>query len=232
MGAGLAAEAAVKFGDVGYDAYRVLVWMALQALDTEGDRGQPPRLFFGGRDTLVERIRPGLPPKTDSTPDARRKRHNAYRDLQAAQETLVACGALVRVGGIARDGNKQTWRLALNRRAGRSERQERKRLREAARRARLKAEREAVDNGLEGGALSRAQGGALSRTEDGALSPSRVGHCPTPIRTEEPLEERLEEPEDNRSRSNGSPREEPEDDGNWPGHFADEPDPFRLRVVK
>lgn len=164
MGAVLAAEAAVKFSDVGYDAYRVLIWMSLQALDKENDRGQPPRLFYGGRETLATIMRPGLPPPTDDSKEARARWRNAYRDLQAAMETLVAVGAVARVGGQARDGNRQTWKLTLTRKAGRSERQERKRLREAARRKRLR---------------EQAQGGTVPHPKDGTV-PHPLGDSAPP----------------------------------------------------
>ena len=237
MGASLAKEALVRFPDIGYDALRVLMSMALHALDQPSEDGTPPRLYFGGADALLLVLRPHLP-------DDRRKRAAAKRDLARVMEDLVAAGAVSRVGGKARAENRQTWRLVLKP-TGND-------LPSRLRYQKQKARRALAKRRSEDGMTTHPEDGMTTHPEDGMTSPSRMGGHPTPRSHEEPLEDLKEEPADDRFRSNGLgsgyPQAAPNDgnwpghfadaddgtvDGNWPGHLAGSPDPpRRLRSVK
>jgi hypothetical protein len=81
-------------------AFRVLVRMALVALDSESENGRPAGLYFGGRELLAMTLRC-------------RDRTAALRMVRRAVNELVKAGAVERVGK-AHTGHRQTYRLTLD----------------------------------------------------------------------------------------------------------------------
>jgi hypothetical protein len=82
-------------------AFRVLVRMAVTALDNEGENGRPARVYFGGRELLAMTLRTqGGSPKT------------AHKRVQKAIAELIGIGAIERLGA-AYNGQRQAYRLIL-----------------------------------------------------------------------------------------------------------------------
>lgn len=102
MGATLVATALAKWSAITPDgAFRILIQMALTALDTASD-GRPANLYFGGHDPLLN----VLPARENTTLDSRE------RAVRRHVDTLVAMGAIERTNR-ARSGANQVYRLTL-----------------------------------------------------------------------------------------------------------------------
>lgn len=101
MGARLVQLALMRWSHVSDRAFRVLVRMALTALD-EPQNGQQAGLYFGGRDLLATVIRSGEDVK----------REVVYRTVSKAVAELIEVGAIERTN-VARSGEKQVYSLRL-----------------------------------------------------------------------------------------------------------------------
>lgn len=174
MGAQLVSEVLTRWTHVPDRAFRVLVRMALTALD-QPQNGQPAGVYFGGRELLDSAMRP-----TRGTPETR------YRDLKRAVAELVAAGAIERVGGAGPRHN-QVYRLTLT---------------VAVQRGGSgpphsidipPVDNSPVDSPM-GGRTTPPVGDSTTPPVGGAQCPEWGGSEPPPRNHEEPMEELSEEP--------------------------------------
>lgn len=195
MGSRLVGEVSVKFADVGYDAFRVLVHMANHALDTENGQ-QKARRYFGGQEVLARAMRPELPPEEDRSDEAKRAWKNALRDLRTAMEILVVCGAVTRTVKRPKPGERQEWDLTLRRKAApKTAAMERRAARDAKRRAARKAELEALRQAATQVVSPPPMQVVSPPPNAGGVTPSAGGGVtPSPGATEEPREDKQQEP--------------------------------------
>ena len=70
----------------------VLDAMAMQALDTPSKDGDPPNLYFGGRDALIFALSDGIVPE-EGTPAYRTQ----ARKVRACLQRLIEAGAIERI---------------------------------------------------------------------------------------------------------------------------------------
>jgi len=85
----------------------VLQRMALQALDPPGGNGQPPSLYFGGRDPLILALSNGVIPE----PGTAAYRTQA-RKIAGCIERLIDAKAIERIDR-GRKGHRSVYRLTL-----------------------------------------------------------------------------------------------------------------------
>ncbi|MGW9196075.1 hypothetical protein [Micromonospora chersina] len=100
MGARLVSLALVRWSYVSDRAFRVLVRMALTALD-EPQNGQPAGLYFGGQDLLALSLR-----------NCGGKRESVLRSVRLAVDELIAEGAVERTKQ-GRSGQNAVFHLTL-----------------------------------------------------------------------------------------------------------------------
>lgn len=81
---------------------RVLLFMAHRALDTKGDRGEPPHLYFAGQ-AAIARAAGHVEHRSEPTPQA-------LRTVAKVIGQLVEVGALERVQG-SRYGSNAVYRI-------------------------------------------------------------------------------------------------------------------------
>lgn len=105
MGVNLVSAVVVNHAGLSNRAFRVLVRMALSALDKTNERGQPPGLYWGGWEVLAL----SLGRQDLETPSARRL---AQETVRRAIQELVAAG-LVTPLHVAQRGTRQTYQLNL-----------------------------------------------------------------------------------------------------------------------
>lgn len=109
MGAQLVAAVLANWTHVSDIEFRILVRMALTALDhPKGDK--PAALYFGGRDALALALRRPFPTGDDEASE--KARQNIYRDVRRAVTSLIKQGAIECVGE-ARAGRRAEYRLLL-----------------------------------------------------------------------------------------------------------------------
>lgn len=211
MGSRLVAEVSVKFADVGYDAFRVLVHMACHSLDTEnGD--QKARRYFGGQEVLARAMRPELPSEEDPSDEAKTAWKNALRDLARAMDMLVHVGAVTRTVEHPKPGERQEWHLALRRKAAsRTPEMDRRKAREAARRKAKRAELErlrvAAETTKTDGTVPHPLDGTVPQANGwDSAPPTAWDSAPPPGATEEPREDKQQEPDRSRECSTTGPR--------------------------
>lgn len=104
MGHRLARAVSEGWPDLPGNAFKVLLRMALVALDQPDKRGRPAELYYGGWEPLADALG-----HTSLTPAA----HTAVRK---ALKTLTDAG-VVKPMNHARQGTRQTYRLRLDDRA-------------------------------------------------------------------------------------------------------------------
>ncbi|KUO21467.1 hypothetical protein AQJ91_09025 [Streptomyces dysideae] len=173
MGAQLVALVFARWTHLNDTDFRILMRMALTALDQERD-GAPPHLYFGGHRLLAESLRRPFP-QGDSE-QARKARQNILKDVQRSVKRIAAEGALevVDTGRVVRQGEARTYKLTLWTRGGV-----------------MSPPSGGVENPpstpsteqndlTSGGVLSPTSGGVLSPTSGGVLSPHEGGFSTPP----------------------------------------------------
>jgi hypothetical protein len=114
MGASLVGAAFARWTHVSDTAFRVLIRMALTALDSPSADGKnPAATYWGGRDLLAMSLRRAWPEGDDERSANARK--NIHRDVRRALGELVKEGAIevLDTGRAVRQGNRQVYRLCL-----------------------------------------------------------------------------------------------------------------------
>ncbi|MDX3868016.1 hypothetical protein [Streptomyces europaeiscabiei] len=112
MGAQLVGLVLSRWKHLNDTDFRILIRMALTALDQEKD-GHPPHLYFGGHEFLAMALRRPFP-EGDSE-QSRKARQNILRDVRRSVKGLVDQGAIevVDTGRAVRQGVAKTYRLTL-----------------------------------------------------------------------------------------------------------------------
>lgn len=85
----------------------VLQRMALQALDTPGESGQPPHVYYAGREALMLALSDGTLPEP-GTPGY----DTQARKVRACLSRLIKAGAVERID-TGRKGHRSTYKLTL-----------------------------------------------------------------------------------------------------------------------
>lgn len=109
MGAQLVAAVLANWTHVSDIEFRILVRMALTALDhPKGDK--PASLYFGGHEALALALRRPFPTGDDEASE--KARSNILRDVRRAIASLIKQGAIESIGG-GRAGRRSEYRLLL-----------------------------------------------------------------------------------------------------------------------
>lgn len=112
MGAQLVGLVLSKWTHLNDTDFRILLRMALTALDEESE-GRPAHLYFGGHEFLASALRRPFP--AGDSEQARKGRQNVLRDVRRSVKGLVDQGAIevVDTGKAVRQGVAKTYRLTL-----------------------------------------------------------------------------------------------------------------------
>ena len=93
MGARNVSGALALYRHLDHRAMRLLVGMALTALDAPiGDT--PARLYYGGQDAMADLLGYDVPPRDDDDPAVTKLRRNAHEQVRRALADLRAAGAI------------------------------------------------------------------------------------------------------------------------------------------
>lgn len=113
VGVGLAKVVAARHGGLDGNSYKVLIYMALVALDQPNGKGQPAGLYFGGWEPLALALGWELPADDDKSPEANRRRRKLRNYVVTALGKLRERG-LIEPQERARTGVRQRYRLNLD----------------------------------------------------------------------------------------------------------------------
>lgn len=93
--------------------YKLLIRMAIGALDTSKDPANPPGHYWKGWRDLSQALGRKPPHDTDNTPDAARERKWMKEEVRRYTSELVRLGAVQRVVDNPGRGTRQVWKLTL-----------------------------------------------------------------------------------------------------------------------
>lgn len=113
MGHQLASVVSVRWATLSERQFKVLMRMALQALDRPNAKGRPANVYFGGWEPLALALGRDLPDEDDPRDEAQRRRRRLCREVSNVTSELVALGA-VKPTEVARRGHQQSWSLTLS----------------------------------------------------------------------------------------------------------------------
>lgn len=113
MGSQLARQVSDHWGHLPAGPYKLLMRMALAALDTSTDPAKPPAHYWKGwRDLSIALGR--KPPEDDeNAPEAITRRNTIKSEVKRHTTTLVRLGAVQRAVDNPGRGTRQVWRLTL-----------------------------------------------------------------------------------------------------------------------
>lgn len=118
MGVELVKVVSARHGNLPGNAYKVLVRMALMALDRPSAEGRPAALYFGGWEPLALAMGWNVPERSDDPATVRRRR-KLKNYVTAALEVLAEEHRLIeKLEKKARMGTRQVYRLTLAPAAG------------------------------------------------------------------------------------------------------------------
>lgn len=112
MGARLAGEVSDHWGHLPAGPYKLLMRMALVALDTTGKDGQPPRVYWKGWADLAIALGRKVP-DDDGTPESTVRRRTIKAEVKRHTNALVEKGAVERAVDNPGKGTRQVWKLTL-----------------------------------------------------------------------------------------------------------------------
>lgn len=110
MGYQIANAVSVQWAHLPERQFKVLMRMALMALDRPNDKGKPARIYHGGWEVLALALNRDVPDEDDPDPVARRRRARLCREVTEVTSALVTAGA-VKPSEQARRGHQQSWLL-------------------------------------------------------------------------------------------------------------------------
>ena len=111
MGVDLVKQVAVRHGHLNGNAYKVLMYMALLALDEPNANGHPANLYYAGWEPLALALGYKLPIGGDDTSKQRRRKQ--YGLVKRALADLRRDGVVEALEDHPRTGLRQTYRLNL-----------------------------------------------------------------------------------------------------------------------
>lgn len=112
MGIRLANSVSVRWARLPERQFKVLIRMALMALDTPNSKGQPANVYFAGWEPLALALNREVP-EDDRTSENARIRKNQCAEIVGITTALVKAGALKQPVDRARQGHRQSWLLTL-----------------------------------------------------------------------------------------------------------------------
>jgi hypothetical protein len=110
MGIQLANVVSVSWAHLPERQFKILMRMALTALDSPNGKGQPARVYFGGWEALSLALARDVPDEDDPRDEAKRRRRRLCREVSEVTSALVTAGA-IKPQETARRGHQQTWKL-------------------------------------------------------------------------------------------------------------------------
>jgi hypothetical protein len=113
MGSQLAKAVSDDWGHLPAGPYKLLMRMALFALDTSTDPEKPAAHYWRGWKHLCEGLGRKLPPDDDYTPEAVTRRTTIKAEVKRHTTTLVRLGAVTRAVDNPGRGTRQVWKLTL-----------------------------------------------------------------------------------------------------------------------
>lgn len=113
MGARLVGEVSDHWGHLPAGPYKILIRMAVAALDTTGKDGQPPRVYWKGWADLAVGLGRKVPDDDDGSPEAEQRRLSIKSEVRRHTATLVRLGAVERAVDNPGRGMRQVWKLKL-----------------------------------------------------------------------------------------------------------------------
>lgn len=114
MGAELVGLVSAKWSGVrSLSQYKILVRMALTALDQDGGPTKPAATYYAGWQPLALALGRELPEEDDYSEAATRRRKAIRDEVIRNTSALEKAGAIKATAGRAGQGNRQTWKLTL-----------------------------------------------------------------------------------------------------------------------
>ena len=113
MGARLVGEVSDHWGHLPAGPYKILIRMAVAALDTPGKDGRPARVYWKGWADLAVGLGRKVPDQDDDSPEAARRVSTIKDEVRRHTNTLVKLGAVERAVDNPGKGTRQVWRLTL-----------------------------------------------------------------------------------------------------------------------
>lgn len=113
MGSQLARQVSDHWGHLPAGPYKLLMRMALAALDTSTDPAKPPAHYWKGWRDLSVALGRKAPDDDEMTPEANTRRRTIQDEVRRHTNTLVTKGAVARAVDNPGRGTRQVWRLTL-----------------------------------------------------------------------------------------------------------------------
>lgn len=113
MGIQLANVVSVSWAHLPERQFKVLMRMALTALDVPNKKGQPAHVFWGGWETLALAMNRDVPAEDDPRLEAQTRRRTLVSEVARTTRLLVDAGA-IKPQETARRGHQQTWLLTVS----------------------------------------------------------------------------------------------------------------------
>lgn len=113
MGSRLVREVSDHWGHLAGAPYKVLLRMALSALDSPGKDGRPAEVYWKGWADLAIGLGRKPPDEMDASPEAERQRKWMKDEVRRATSALVRAGAVQRAVDNPGRGTRQVWKLTL-----------------------------------------------------------------------------------------------------------------------
>lgn len=102
-----------NWGHLPAGPYKLLMRMALVALDNSTDPAKPPEHYWKGWRDLSVALGRKPPEDSDMTPEAITRRRTIQDEVRRHTSTLISKGAVTRVVDNPGRGTRQVWRLTL-----------------------------------------------------------------------------------------------------------------------
>lgn len=113
MGSHLARAVSDNWGHLPAGPYKLLMRMALSALDTSNDPSKPPAHYWKGWRDLAKALDRKVPEEGDNSPESITRRDTIKSEVKRHTNTLVAKGAVQRAVDNPGRGTRQVWKLTL-----------------------------------------------------------------------------------------------------------------------
>lgn len=116
MGVELVGIVSAKYGHLPAGPFKLLVRMAVVALDRPNKIGQPARVYYKGWEDLALALGRDVPPMlalVENAPEIARIRNNVKSEVMRHTRTLVNEGAVQKAVDNPRTRHRQVWVLTL-----------------------------------------------------------------------------------------------------------------------
>jgi hypothetical protein len=109
VGSGLARAVSDNWGHLPAGPYKLLMRMALIALDKPSKKGEQPFHYYKGWTDLAEALGRKVPDQEDMSEEAARKRKTIKDEVRRYTNVLVDLGAVHRLVDNPGSGTQQAW---------------------------------------------------------------------------------------------------------------------------